>query len=98
MSYYQPHVMQNRRAPPPAPIADAQPQNNAPPAAAAPPVSKMKLKALSKWNEIAKSMGYNKMVKDPVTGKWKMTNVARKGTPAYAAVQAEWVKVKARGY
>ncbi len=70
-----PSIMQNRRAQPPAnnpmpaPIADAQPQNNPPPAAAAPPVSKMKLKGLSKWNEIAKSMGYNKMVKDPATGK-----------------------------
>ena len=55
-------------------------------------------KALSEWISIARSMGFNKVVVDPATGKKKVSLVPKKGTPEYAKVKAEFEKRKKAGY
>lgn len=83
--------------PQPQPQPQPQQQNNPQPQAAKPKFHKGNSKAFRKWGELARSLGYNKMVKD-ANGKWKMTNVARRGTPEYDEVNREWQKIKAEGY
>lgn len=55
-------------------------------------------KALSEWIRIARSMGFNKVVVDPATGKKKVTLIPKKGTPEYVRIKAEFEKQKAKGY
>lgn len=68
------------------------------PAQNGPRYSFPKSKAGRRWNELCRAEGYCQYKVDPNTGKGKLLNVPKKGTPEYTALNAKWQAIKRVGY